>query len=70
MITTPPLVIDELGQLAGLLLRYKNELEFAKSDGLPLDASDQLIAERQFKFDCVDKCLRVVSDDLYYRLKH
>lgn len=70
MITKNPLSIDECGQLAGLLLRYKNELAYEKSDGLPLDASDQLIAEREFKFDCVDKCLRVISDDLYYRLKH
>lgn len=66
--TRSPLRIDELGQLAGLLLRYKTELEYEADDGRALDECDKDARLRQYAIDDITNCLQVICNDLKYRL--
>lgn len=66
--TRSPLRIDELGQLAGLLLRYKTELEYEADDGRTLDECEEDMRKRDMAIEHVDNCLKVIREDLYYRL--
>ncbi len=68
MITTPPLTIDELGQLAGLLSRYKTELIHEAEDGARLDEDEHTANLRELGIERVSKCLDEVAEDFYYRL--
>lgn len=68
--TRSPLHIDELGQLAGLLARYKNELIYEANDGSAIDESDAERQLRQYAIDDITDCLQVVSEDLHARLSN
>lgn len=66
--THSPLRIDELGQLTGLLIRYKKELEYEADAGRALDECEQDTRDRNNAIEHVDNCLKVIREDLYYRL--
>lgn len=66
--TKSPLSINELGQLAGLLFRYKRELEYEADDGRALDECEEDMRKREIAIEHVDNCLKVIREDLYYRL--
>ena len=68
MIATPPLTIDELGQLAGLLSRYKTGLIHEAQDGERLDEDEHTANLRELRIERVSKCLDEVAEDFYYRL--
>ncbi len=68
--TRSPLSINELGQLAGLLARYKTELIYEATDGRALDESDKDARLRQYAIDDVTDCLNIVSEDLNVRLSN
>lgn len=62
------LSIDELGQLIGLLARYKKELVYEAEDGARLDEDEHTANLREIAINNVDKCLYTLTEDFYYRL--
>ncbi len=62
------LSIDELGQLAGLMARYKTELIHEAQDGARLDEDEHTANLREIAIENVEKCLHTVLEDFYYRI--